>query len=140
MVSETACPHCGGRGQIINDPCGDCRGSGTVRGEETLKVKVPAGVATGEQEEVVDQLADRGETFQSIATQARRDAAESLLATTSHPIADVAFLTGFSDQTAFTRAFKRWTGVSPSHWRAAQRAAALGLEPSTPAVIPSRQY
>ncbi len=63
------------------------------------------------------QLADHGETFQSIATQARRDAAESLLATTSHPIADVAFLTGFSDQTAFTRAFKRWTGTTPAAFR-----------------------
>jgi molecular chaperone DnaJ len=47
MVSETACPHCGGRGQIINDPCGDCRGTGTVRGEETLEIKVPAGVTAG---------------------------------------------------------------------------------------------
>ena len=47
MVSETTCPHCGGRGQMISDPCGDCRGTGTVRGEETLEIKVPAGVTTG---------------------------------------------------------------------------------------------
>ncbi len=47
MVTETACPHCGGRGQMISDPCGDCRGTGTVRGEETLELKVPAGVTTG---------------------------------------------------------------------------------------------
>ena len=47
MVTETACPHCGGRGQIISDPGGDCRGTGTVRGEETLEIKVPAGVSTG---------------------------------------------------------------------------------------------
>ena len=63
----------------------------------------------------VDQL--RSETFQAIATRARRDAAESLLTTTTHSIADVAFLTGFSDQTAFTRAFKRWTGSTPAAFR-----------------------
>jgi AraC-like DNA-binding protein len=62
-------------------------------------------------------LADHGETFQAIATQARRDAAESLLTTTRHSIADVAFLTGFSDQTAFTRAFRRWTGTTPAAFR-----------------------
>jgi molecular chaperone DnaJ len=47
MVTETACPHCRGRGQTITDPCGDCNGTGTVRGEETLEIKVPAGVTTG---------------------------------------------------------------------------------------------
>lgn len=63
------------------------------------------------------QLADHGETFQAMATRARRDAAESLLTTTSHSIADIAFLTGFADQTAFTRAFKRWTGTTPAAFR-----------------------
>jgi AraC-like DNA-binding protein len=67
------------------------------------------------------QLADHGETFQAIATRARRDAAESLLTTTSHSIADVAFLTGFADQTAFTRAFKRWTSTTPAAFRDDQR-------------------
>ncbi|MDW3215637.1 MAG: AraC family transcriptional regulator ligand-binding domain-containing protein [Ilumatobacteraceae bacterium] len=63
------------------------------------------------------QLADHDESFQAIATRARRDAAESLLTTTSHSIADVAFLTGFADQSAFTRAFKRWTGTTPAAFR-----------------------
>lgn len=47
MVTEVACPQCGGRGQTISDPCNNCRGTGTVRGEETLEIKVPAGVTTG---------------------------------------------------------------------------------------------
>ena len=63
------------------------------------------------------QLADHGETFQAIATRARRDAAESLLTTAGHSIADVAFLTRFSDQTAFIRAFKRWLGTTPAAFR-----------------------
>ena len=62
-------------------------------------------------------LADHDQTFQSIATRARRDAAESLLRSADHTLAEVAFLTGFSDQTAFTRAFKRWTGQTPAAFR-----------------------
>jgi molecular chaperone DnaJ len=47
MMTEGVCPQCQGRGSVIQDPCGDCRGSGTIRGEETLEMKVPAGVSTG---------------------------------------------------------------------------------------------
>lgn len=47
FMNVVTCPACQGEGTVIADPCGDCRGTGTVRGEETLKVKVPAGVATG---------------------------------------------------------------------------------------------
>jgi len=47
MVTEGVCPRCEGRGDIIQDPCSDCRGSGTIRGEETLEIKVPAGVSSG---------------------------------------------------------------------------------------------
>jgi len=47
MVTETGCPQCHGRGQMIQDPCRDCRGTGRIRGEETIEVKVPAGVSAG---------------------------------------------------------------------------------------------
>jgi len=47
MMTEVACPKCHGQGQTISNPCGNCRGSGTVRGEEMLEVKVPAGVSSG---------------------------------------------------------------------------------------------
>lgn len=63
------------------------------------------------------RLADDGANFQTLVTEARRDAAESLLGSGGHSLADVAFLTGFSDQTAFTRAFKRWTGLTPAEFR-----------------------
>ena len=32
---------------MISDPCPDCRGTGTVRGEETLEIKIPVGVSSG---------------------------------------------------------------------------------------------
>ena len=60
MVTEGACPHCQGTGRIIKDPCGSCRGTGTVRGEETLEIKVPAGVSTGNYMEL-DGKGDMGE-------------------------------------------------------------------------------
>lgn len=47
MVTEGACPQCQGRGQVVQDPCRSCRGTGTVRGEESLEINVPAGVSTG---------------------------------------------------------------------------------------------
>ena len=47
MMTEAACPQCHGRGSVIENPCGDCRGTGTVRGEETLEIKIPAGVSSG---------------------------------------------------------------------------------------------
>lgn len=68
------------------------------------------------------RLADHGETFQSIVARAQREAAESLLADRSSSLAEVAFLTGFSDQSAFTRAFKRWTGRTPLNFRSSQLA------------------
>lgn len=65
------------------------------------------------------RLSEQGETFQSIVTRSQRTAAESLLANGRSSLADVAFLTGFSDQSAFTRAFKGWTGQTPLAFREA---------------------
>lgn len=47
MMTEGICPKCQGQGTTVQDPCGDCRGTGTVRGEETIEIKVPAGVSSG---------------------------------------------------------------------------------------------
>jgi molecular chaperone DnaJ len=41
------CGRCGGTGQVVKDPCGPCTGSGHVRENRTLKVKVPPGVEGG---------------------------------------------------------------------------------------------
>jgi len=47
MMTEAVCPQCQGAGTVVEDPCDSCRGTGTIRGEETLSIKVPAGVSTG---------------------------------------------------------------------------------------------
>jgi AraC-like DNA-binding protein len=63
------------------------------------------------------RLAEDGQSFQSLVSRARREAAETLLRADDHSLAEIAFLTGFSDQSAFTRAFKRWTGMTPAAFR-----------------------
>ena len=47
MVTAGPCGRCGGSGQIIADPCPDCRGEGRRTEERTFTVDVPAGVDTG---------------------------------------------------------------------------------------------
>ncbi len=42
------CPTCSGEGVVITSPCKKCRGEGRVRGEHTIPVQIPAGVATGQ--------------------------------------------------------------------------------------------
>jgi len=44
---ERTCPVCHGRGEVIDDPCGDCSGLGRVAQERTLSVNIPAGVEDG---------------------------------------------------------------------------------------------
>lgn len=44
---ERTCPTCQGAGQVISDPCKNCRGVGRVRKERTLAVTIPAGVENG---------------------------------------------------------------------------------------------
>jgi molecular chaperone DnaJ len=48
MVSSSACPKCGGRGQIIANPCGDCSGTGRVRKSRKINIKIPPGVEDGQ--------------------------------------------------------------------------------------------
>ena len=47
MVTEGLCSRCQGRGRLVERPCGDCSGTGTVRGEEMVEIQIPPGVATG---------------------------------------------------------------------------------------------
>ncbi|MCA0318343.1 MAG: molecular chaperone DnaJ [Proteobacteria bacterium] len=44
---ERTCPTCQGRGQVIEDPCGNCSGAGRITKERVLSVNIPAGVEDG---------------------------------------------------------------------------------------------
>lgn len=63
------------------------------------------------------RLSEHGMTFQTLTEETRRDLAEGLLRDDRHSLAEIAFLTGFSEQSSFTRAFKRWVGQTPASYR-----------------------
>ena len=44
---QQTCRACEGRGQVVTDPCGSCRGHGRVEVRRTIEVDVPPGVDTG---------------------------------------------------------------------------------------------
>jgi molecular chaperone DnaJ len=48
FVTVAPCPTCKGEGEVIQSPCRKCRGEGRIRGEQTIEVRIPAGVATGQ--------------------------------------------------------------------------------------------
>jgi len=47
FVNVQPCPTCGGEGRTIKNKCKKCSGDGRIKGEETVKVKIPSGVARG---------------------------------------------------------------------------------------------
>ncbi|MCA1336367.1 AraC family transcriptional regulator [Pseudooceanicola marinus] len=65
------------------------------------------------------RLSQRGCTYQSLVDEARRQLAHQLVSGTRYSLSEIAFLTGFSEQSAFTRAFKRWSGQTPGAYRSA---------------------
>lgn len=63
------------------------------------------------------RLRDAGMTFTAVIEDVRRSLARLYLRQTTANLVDIAFLLGFSEQSAFSRAFRRWEGESPQHWR-----------------------
>jgi molecular chaperone DnaJ len=49
MQTTSTCPTCNGSGSQITSKCTSCHGEGTVRGEETITINIPAGVSDGMQ-------------------------------------------------------------------------------------------
>jgi AraC-like DNA-binding protein len=63
------------------------------------------------------RLVASGTTFREVAETVRGQLAEEYLTDPKVSIAEVAFMLGFSDETSFNRAFRRWTGETPGRWR-----------------------
>jgi AraC-like DNA-binding protein len=64
------------------------------------------------------KLGDAGTSFKEILDDTRHSLALAYLSETQHSISEVTYRLGFSSGSSFTRAFRRWTGRSPSDWRA----------------------
>ena len=63
------------------------------------------------------RLARGGTSFEALRDEARRQAAELYLSSTTLTIAEVTYLLGYSEPTAFHRAFRRWHGTTPQAFR-----------------------
>jgi AraC-like DNA-binding protein len=63
------------------------------------------------------RLKEARTTFRTLLEAVRKDLAATYVRDPDIELGEVAFLLGFSDQSAFSRAFKRWTGCSPSEAR-----------------------
>ena len=78
------------------------------------------------------RLADAGKSYQAIIDEVRASLALEFLEHTSLPVAEIAARTGFSEVASFRKAFRKWTGNAPSHYR--ERA---GDPPSLPSPVRS---
>lgn len=64
-----------------------------------------------------EKLKKEGTTFRNLLEEVRRQVAQDFLRDTNTDICDIAFLLGYAEQSAFNRAFKRWTGMTPRTFR-----------------------
>jgi AraC-like DNA-binding protein len=76
------------------------------------------------------KLADAGTSFQAVLDETRYQLSLDYLRQDTLALADIAFLLGFHEQSAFTHAFRDWSGMNPGAWREQEkqraRAAAAG--------------
>ena len=83
--------------------------TGERRGVEVLTVQC-------QPEDAYAVALDEGD-LRDLLAEARFEAACGLLQGSDAPLEDIALRLGYSDVTAFTRAFRRWAGASPAAWR-----------------------
>ena len=63
------------------------------------------------------KLAEIGVNYETLLTNTRHELALSYIHDTRYSVAEITYLLGFSDSSSFSRAFRRWTGLSPSAYR-----------------------
>jgi AraC-like DNA-binding protein len=89
---------------------------GRLRGREPTLEGVARELGMSERS-LQRHLRDLGYTFNGLADEVRAATAHLYLGQPDMALAEVAYLLGFADQSAFHRAFKRWTGVTPKQAR-----------------------
>ena len=65
------------------------------------------------------KLGELGMAYKGVLEKTRYELALRYLDDPAKSVTDITFLLGFSEQSAFTRAFKRWSGQAPTHYREA---------------------
>lgn len=62
-----------------------------------------------------------GTSFRVLVDEARFETARQMLEQSTMDVRQIALLLGYADASAFTRAFRRWSGATPASWRAKPR-------------------
>lgn len=70
------------------------------------------------------RLAARGVSYRALLNETRQKLAEQYMRQGHHSVSEVTYLLGFADVSSFSRAFRSWTGVSPSEFRVGRRGSA----------------
>ena len=63
------------------------------------------------------RLAAAGVTYRELVSRLRFETAVDMLKRSEHPLNDIALELGYSDHSAFTRAFRHWSGIAPAEFR-----------------------
>ncbi len=63
------------------------------------------------------KLKEEGTSYSELLDECRQKMALKMIGHNKMPLAEVSYVLGFSDQSNFSRAFKRWTGTSPNMFR-----------------------
>ena len=100
----------------------------TQKAKATIVDQLPSGSVTDEtvarslymsSRKLQRQLKIAGTTFSALLNEVRQDLAQKYLRKEDTSMTEIAFLLGFSESSAFSRAFRRWMGVSPTAYREA---------------------
>lgn len=96
-----------------------------ARARQALLESLPSGAPTRPQiakrlamspRSLQRMLAAEGSSFTELLAEARLTLAKNYLDEGRLPVTEIAFVLGFADTSAFSRAFRRWTGLAPSEW------------------------
>jgi AraC-like DNA-binding protein len=86
--------------------------------KEDCSAKRIAGLLSMNRRTLNRRLHGEGTSFTIVVNEVRFEIARQLLADSEVTFNQVAAALGFSEPSAFTRAFRRWSGQSPTEWRA----------------------
>lgn len=87
-----------------------------LRGEKPALDSVACELALSPRQ-LQNKLKQEGTSYQVLLDQIRKETALKYLNESDITVCDIAFLLGFSEQSAFNHAFKRWTGANPGDYR-----------------------